>query len=71
MRALCSLILIGSAFVGGYYLGRQPGSPDIIAWGRQTCRQAVSISRKMAVLVKADTKAPQAEQQDAAQAQEP
>ncbi len=26
------IILLAGVFLGGYHLGRQPGSPDIFAW---------------------------------------
>jgi len=33
---LLVIILLAAAFVCGYYLGQQPGSPDVAAW----CDQA-------------------------------
>ena len=36
---LIRLIIMMAVFVGGYYLGRQPNSPDIIAWGRAACQR--------------------------------
>jgi hypothetical protein len=36
---LIRLIIMMAVFVGGYYLGRQPNSPDIIAWGRGACQR--------------------------------
>ncbi len=32
MKKLIALILLSSAFLGGYYLGHQPDSPDIFGW---------------------------------------
>ena len=31
MRRLLTIILLSAAFLGGYYLGHQPNSPDIFA----------------------------------------
>jgi hypothetical protein len=35
MRRFLVTILIAGAFLGGYYLGGQQGSPDIFGWARQ------------------------------------
>jgi len=32
VRRLLLTILMAGVFLGGYYLGRIPGSPDVIAW---------------------------------------
>ncbi|MHC4982738.1 MAG: hypothetical protein ACYTF6_06175 [Planctomycetota bacterium] len=40
-------ILLASVFLGGYYLGRQPDSPDIFGWFDQG-REAVCPGEKAA-----------------------
>jgi hypothetical protein len=45
MKRVLMLLLLVGAFLGGYYLGRLPNSPDIFAWGRQACDRAVEMSR--------------------------
>ncbi|HUU22641.1 MAG TPA: hypothetical protein VM389_08915 [Phycisphaerae bacterium] len=35
MRRLLVTILIVGAFLGGYYFGRQPGSPDVFGWAQK------------------------------------
>lgn len=39
MRRLITTFLLLVAFLGGYYLGRQPESPDIFAWARGAYHQ--------------------------------
>jgi len=36
MRRLLAIILSVGAFLGGYHLGRQPGSPDLFGWAQET-----------------------------------
>lgn len=45
MKTSIVCILIAAAFLGGYYLGRHPGSPDILAWAQQTCQQVTQQSQ--------------------------
>ncbi len=52
MRKLFTLILLAAAFVGGYHLGRQPDSPDIIAWGKDACVQAADVTKQVISLAK-------------------
>jgi len=40
MRKLITTALVAAAFLGGYYLGRAPGSPDILALAKQAYCQA-------------------------------
>ena len=40
MIRLIVLTLLIAAFLGGYYLGHQPSSPDIFGWVRQMSRDA-------------------------------
>jgi len=35
MRMLLGMVLLAGAFLGGYYFGRQPGSPDIFGTASQ------------------------------------
>ena len=35
MRRLLAIILSVGVFLGGYYLGQQPGSPDIFGWAQK------------------------------------
>jgi hypothetical protein len=37
-------ILLALSFLGGYYAGRIPGSPDLIAQARQVFRQASQLT---------------------------
>ncbi len=39
MRRLITTFLLLVAFLGGYYLGRKPESPDIFAWARGAYHQ--------------------------------
>ena len=43
-RRLFTLLVLGSVFVGGYYVGRLPGSPDIFAWAQRAYQQASEAS---------------------------
>jgi len=42
------LILLAGTFLGGYRLGRRPGSPDIFAWAQQRYRQAAEMGKGLA-----------------------
>ena len=54
MKKLLLLILLTGAFLGGYYLGRQPNSPDIFAWAQNTYNQAVDVGHQLSAAVKDD-----------------
>ncbi|HET6428472.1 MAG TPA: hypothetical protein VFJ30_08685 [Phycisphaerae bacterium] len=54
MRRLLRLILITATFLGGYYFGRMPGSPDIFAYARGTYRSAVRASEKVSARAEQD-----------------
>ncbi|MFP4055228.1 MAG: hypothetical protein ACLFV7_15330 [Phycisphaerae bacterium] len=47
MKRLLALILLTGAFLGGYYLGRLPDSPDIFAWGRNAALRSAEIAHKV------------------------
>ena len=38
-KRLIILILLGAAFLGGYYVARLPGSPDIFSLAENTFQQ--------------------------------
>ena len=46
MKRVLTLLLLAGAFLGGYYLGRLPNSPDIFAWARSTFDQATEMGRE-------------------------
>ena len=46
-RLFATLVLAGT-FLGGYYLGHKPQSPDIFAWAQRTYRQAAESSNRLA-----------------------
>jgi hypothetical protein len=39
MRKFMTILLMTGTFLGGYYLGRLPGSPDIFGWTSAKCSQ--------------------------------
>jgi len=45
MRRLLVFLLLAAAFVGGYHVGRQPGSPDIIGWAQDAYPHVVEAGR--------------------------
>ncbi|MFP4140815.1 MAG: hypothetical protein ACOCWV_01890 [Planctomycetota bacterium] len=47
MKRLCTLIVIGATFLGGYHLGRLPDSPDLIGWGQRTIDRTAEVCRKV------------------------
>lgn len=48
MRRLITLILLSAAFLGGYYLGHRPDSPDIFAKAGQAYRRLTSTTNDVA-----------------------
>lgn len=48
VRMLISLILLGAAFLGGYHMGRQPSSPDLVGNVQKIGQQAVAIGNQAA-----------------------
>ena len=46
MKRMFILILIMGGFLGGYYLGHKPGSPDIFSWP-QKCGPAMQTARQI------------------------
>lgn len=57
MKRVLTLFLLTAAFLGGYYLGRLPNSPDIFAWGRRTFDQAVDMGRQAERYLSEDSRA--------------
>ena len=55
MKKLIFIVLLAAAFVGGYHLGRQPGSPDIVGWGRDVYDQASGAGQHVAAALGVDT----------------
>jgi len=51
MRKLILLVMLTGAFLGGYYLGRKPDSPDIFSVAKQHYDKAVEVSRKISHFV--------------------
>ena len=47
MKRLISLILLSGAFLGGYYLGRLPNSPDLIGWGQSAVLRSAEVCREV------------------------
>jgi len=45
MRRLLVIIFMLGAFLGGYQLGRQPGSPDLIGWARKNYPKVAQAGR--------------------------
>lgn len=52
MTKLILLILLAASFLGGYYLGRKPGSPDVIGWCRQTCQRSADTATHVAAVLR-------------------
>ncbi len=47
MRRIFRLILMMGIFLGGYYLGRRPGSPDLIGYGKGAYHWAVRTGERI------------------------
>ncbi len=54
MRRLVKLILLLAVFLGGYYVGRRPGSPDIFAKAGQAYRRITSTTNDITARAKRD-----------------
>jgi len=54
MRRLIKLILLLAVFLGGYYVGRRPGSPDIFAKAGQAYRRVTSATNDISAQAKQD-----------------
>ena len=52
MRRLVKLILLLAVFLGGYYVGRRPGSPDIFARAGQVYNRLTSTTDEIAARAK-------------------
>ena len=51
IKKLFILILLAAAFVGGYYCGRQPDSPDIIGKAQAYYKQASEAGQQLMAVV--------------------
>ena len=47
MKRLLAVSWLVFAFLGGYYLGRQPDSPDILRAGARLAHKAVQAGREL------------------------
>ena len=54
MRRLIKLILLLAVFLGGYYVGRRPGSPDIFAGAGQIYNRLTSTTDDISAQAKQD-----------------
>ena len=54
MRRLLRLILMIAVFLGGYYLGRMPGSPDIFGYAKRAYYRAVQARQKVSLRAQQD-----------------
>lgn len=54
MRRLLRFILLIAVFLGGYYLGRLPNSPDIFDYARQAYRRAVQAGERVSARARHD-----------------
>jgi hypothetical protein len=48
LRNLTTCVLLLAAFVGGYYLGRRPNSPDLVALGKAAYQRAAEVGQSAA-----------------------
>lgn len=46
-KLFATVMLVG-VFLGGYYLGHKPQSPDIFAWAQRAYHQAAEVSDQLA-----------------------
>ena len=54
MRLTLAFILLSAAFLGGYYLGHLPNSPDIFGWAQKTYAQGSDAYQKLSSVVKGE-----------------
>ena len=47
MRKLILFIFLAAIFLGGYYLGRIPGSPDLFSWSQQVYGRVATATGEM------------------------
>lgn len=50
-KRLFIMMLLSGAFLGGYYFGHQPDSPDIFAWAQDTYGQANDAGNKLSAII--------------------
>lgn len=48
VRKLIVTLLLVSAFLGGYYVGRLPGAPDVFGWAKRSYQLAAKWGSKAA-----------------------
>ena len=52
MKRLIIMLVVAGAFLGGYYVGHQPGSPNIFLWVQQTYGQIAEAGSGLGAVVK-------------------
>ncbi len=62
MKRLLIAMIVLAAFLGGYELGRRPGSPDVIGWVRRAFDSAADTGRQLASAFRNDAPAEDAPQ---------
>ena len=50
-RRLFTLVVLSGVFVGGYYLGRRPDSPDLVGWLRGAYHRVASTAGSLSDMV--------------------
>ena len=61
MRRFLRLIVLMAVFLGGYYVGHLPNSPDIVAWSANAYRRVDKATKDIAARSKAEnTSVPEA-----------
>jgi len=55
MRRILTLLLMGATFLGGYHLGRQPNSPDVVGWAQANAPRVAEAGREVAAALTART----------------
>ena len=68
MRKIITLTLLAVAFLGGYYLGHQPESPDIFTWAEETYAQLSKPDNQVVAGVQTQVGALQGDQPSEAEA---
>lgn len=46
MKFLMFILLLAAAFLVGYHMGHQPGSPDVMTMAKEKCQQLVDLGSK-------------------------
>jgi len=54
VRRFFRFILLGAVFLGGYHLGRKPGSPDVVGQAQRACGRVVHTANRVSARAKAE-----------------